>query len=64
MFCLCFIFIILIFNDFCQANYLNVYQTDLHQMCRDGRTMAVDERAEVSFWIPQGMLLWQLIPVT
>jgi len=39
------------FNDFCQANYLNIYWTDLHQICRVARTTAVDERSEVSFSI-------------
>ena len=39
-----------VFNDFRQTNYLNIYQTDLHQICRVGRTMAVDERPEVSFF--------------
>ena len=39
-----------IFNDFCQINYRNIYGTDLHPVCRDGRTMAVDERTEVIFF--------------
>jgi len=55
--CLCFIFILL-FNDFCQTNYLNIYWTDLHPVCWVGRTRAVYERSEVSFLIPRGMLLW------
>jgi len=29
-------------------------RTDLHRICRDGRTMAVDERSEVPFSIPRG----------
>jgi len=33
------------------VNYLNIYRTDLHQICR--------QRSEVSFSIPQGTLLWQ-----
>jgi len=31
-----------LFNDFYQTNYRNIYRTDLHQICRVGRTMAVD----------------------
>jgi len=27
-----------------------MYQTDLHEICRTGRTLAVDERAEVIFF--------------
>jgi len=37
--------LLLFFNDFCH--------TDLHQICRVGRNMAVDERSEVSFSILQ-----------
>jgi len=42
---------------------LSIYRTDLHQICRFGKTMAVDEteRSEVSFSIPQGTLPWQPI---
>ena len=51
-----------ILSDFCQTNYLNIYQTDLHEICRIGRTLVVDERSEVIiFFIPQGTLLWQPI---
>jgi len=39
-----------IFSDFCQTNYLNVYRTDLHEIYRIGRTLAVDERREVIFF--------------
>ena len=56
MFCSCLFYFISIFSDFCQTNYLNIYQTDLHEICRIGRTLAVDERAEVSFSILQGAL--------
>jgi len=45
MFCWC-------FNDFCQTNYLNIYWTYLHKICRFGRTLAVDERSEVIFFDP------------
>jgi len=47
MFCCC-------FNDFCQTNCLNIYRSDLHQICRLGRNIAVDERSEVSFWSLKG----------
>ena len=39
----------LYFNDFCQTSYLNIYQTDLRQICSICRTVVVDERSEVSF---------------
>jgi len=32
--------VFLIFNDFCQNNYLNIDQTDLRQICRVGRSVA------------------------
>jgi len=44
------------FHDFCQPNYLNIYQTDLHQICRVGRITVVYEQPEVSFLIAQGTL--------
>jgi len=49
------------FNEICQPNNLNVYQTDLHQNCTVGRTTAVDERPEVILSIPQKTLPWQPI---
>ena len=58
MFCVYFFHI---FSDSCQTNYLNIYQTDLHEICSDGRTLAVDERPAVSFFMPQGTLSWQTI---
>jgi len=45
-----------IFSDFRQTNYLNIHQTDLHEIYSIGRTMAIDERCEVIFSIPQGTL--------
>ena len=60
MFCLSLFLIYLFsFHDFWRANYLNIYWTDLHQICRIARTMTVDERPEVSFSFPQGTLPWQ-----
>jgi len=38
-----------------------VYRTDLHQIFRVSRTMAVDDQSEISFLIPQGTLPWQPI---
>ena len=34
----------------CQTNYLNICRTDLYEICRIGRTLAVDERSEVIFF--------------
>ena len=55
--CSAFVCYVFIFNDFC----LNMCWTDLHEICLVGRSMAVDERSEVSFLITQGALLWQPI---
>jgi len=41
------------FNDSCQTNALPYFTV--------GRIMAVDDKSEISFSIPQGMLLWQPI---
>jgi len=57
MFCLCFIY----FSDFCQTNYLSIYRTVLHKICRVGRTLAVDERSKVIFSICQRSLSWHPI---
>jgi len=40
----------------CQTSYLNIYQTSPHQICRVGRTMAVDEWSEASFSIHHEIL--------
>ena len=37
-------FLLYIFSYFCQSNDLNIHRTDLYEICRDGRTLAVDER--------------------
>ena len=47
--CVC----VFIFDSFC---YLNIYHTDLGLIFVFGRTIAVDERSEVSFQIVQGTL--------
>jgi len=49
------------YNDFCQTNNLKIYWTDLHQIFKIGRTMAVDDQHEISFSIPQYTLPWQPI---
>jgi len=48
-------------NDFCQTNCLNIYQTNIHEICTIGTTWAADERSEVSSMIPRGTLPWQPI---
>ena len=48
-------------SAFCQTNYLNIYRTDLHEICTIVRPLAVDELFEVIFSIPQGTLPWQPI---
>jgi len=40
---LCCCFLRYIFSDFFQTNYLNIYRTDLHEICSTGRNLAVDE---------------------
>ena len=50
-----------VFNDFCQTNYLNIYRADLHKICTFGRTLTVDEGSEVIFWITKGTLPWKPI---
>jgi len=42
-------------------DYLNIYRTDLYEICKIGRTTAVYERSEVSFWTSRGTLPWQPI---
>jgi len=44
-----------------KTNYLSICWTDLHEICRIGRNLAVDERPEVSCSISQGTLPWQPI---
>ena len=55
-FCCCFL-IIYFFNDLSKTNYLKNYQTtDLRQIFRISRTLAVDGQSEISFSIPRGTL--------
>jgi len=55
MFCSCFY---LHFSDLCQTNYLDIYRTDLHEICRVGRWIKL---SVIIFSIPQGTLPWQPI---
>jgi len=57
MFCCCFIFYT-VFGDFCQTSYLNIYRTELHEICRIGRSLG--ERSEVMFFD----LLWDVVVAT
>jgi len=41
--------VFLIFSNFCQTN-LNIYRTDLREIFRVGRTVAVDDQSEISFF--------------
>jgi len=43
------------------VRHLNIYRTDLHEIFRIARTLAVDERSEVSFLISRRTLPWQPI---
>jgi len=58
MFCCCFLFIYLLLTIPFRPI---IYRTDLRQIFRVGRTMAVDDQSEVSFSIPQGTLPQQPI---
>jgi len=51
MFCCCFLFIYLLLTIPFRPI---IYRTDLRQIFRVGRTMAVDDQSEVSFSIPKG----------
>ena len=39
----------ILFCDFCQASYLNIYGTDLHEICWIGTPLTVDEDLELLF---------------
>ena len=39
-----------IFSDFCQNNRLNIYWTVFNEICKIGRTLAIDEQSEVIFY--------------
>ena len=60
----CFLFVYLfffIYNDSRQTNYFKIYQTNLRQIFRVDRTMAVDDQPEISFSVPQRTLPWKTI---
>jgi len=42
------------FSDFCQTDYLNIYRTDLHEICRIGGTSAVDDDLKLLFRFLEG----------
>jgi len=46
-------------TDFCHRNNLNIYLTDLHEICSVGRALAVDERS--SYFFNPSTLPWQPI---
>jgi len=48
-------------SDFCQTNNLNIYQNDLHEICRICKTFTAYKRSEVIFLTHQGMSLWRPI---
>jgi len=51
--CSAYVSYLFIFNDSCQTNYLKIYKTDLRQILRVDRTMAVDDESEISFLVTQ-----------
>jgi len=46
------LFIFFIYNDSRQTNYFKIYRTNLRQIFRVDRTMAVDDQPEISFFRP------------
>jgi len=48
LFCLCFFILYLFFDDFCPTSYLDVYWTDLLEVCGVGSTVAVADRSDVA----------------
>jgi len=56
-----YLFIYLFINDSFQANYLNIFRTDLRQIRRVGRTIAVEDQPEISFFICQRTLSYKPI---
>jgi len=67
MFCWCFWFSSFLY--FCltipfRPMIFDSYRTDLRQIFRVGRTIAVDDQSEISFSIPHGTLPWQPIFVS
>jgi len=45
--------LLLLFNALYQISYLEIYRTELCQIFRIGRTVAVGNQSEISFSIPQ-----------
>jgi len=46
--------LLLLFNALYQISYLEIYRTELCQIFKIGRTVAVGNQSEISFSIPQG----------
>ena len=46
--------------DFCQTNYLSIYRTHLHEICRIRRSLAADKRCYF-FDLSRDVALWQPI---
>jgi len=41
-----------------RGKYFKIYRTDLRQICRVARIMAVDDQSEINCSISQGTLSW------
>ena len=64
--CSCFADVLFCYFQWFQSDQLSQHlpHRSPHEICRIGRTLAVDERSEVIFSICQGMLPWQPILCT
>jgi len=56
-----YLFLVFIFNEFRQPNYLIIYGSDHREIFSVGRITAVDELSDDNFSIPQGTLPWHQI---
>jgi len=52
----------LFFHDSCQTSYFKICLADPHQIFEVGRTVAVDDQSEISFFIPRDVFV-QVIAV-
>jgi len=59
--CLCYAAVLLFFNHRLEQRDVSNYQTDLHQICRFGRHMALGVQFGIGSAIGQGTLPWQPI---
>ena len=55
----CFLFFKFIFNDSYTTTYLKINRTNVSQIFRFGRTVALDDQSDISFSIPQEKLPWK-----